>query len=244
MKRHFTLIELLVVIAIIAILAAILLPALNSARQRGLAADCISRLKQVGTAIMMYSDASDGFLPGSCDTQGKYWTEILSQTNLLPGDPSTSDPDRKMVYRCPSIPLTSGVAVNWAQRTYGMRINMDKAWKTRKYIPLKRVQSSSQIMYVADSWHLNNRIPALEFDGGLAYYNANYAGHDSSIAAIHANQCNMMFLDGHADALAPEELLAIERKRWRDPDDQHVGNTSKPSTLSCFDMNYNQRKYQ
>ena len=244
MKRHFTLIELLVVIAIIAILAAILLPALNSARQRGLAADCISRLKQVGTAIMMYSDASDGFLPGSSDPQGKYWTEVLSATNLLPGDPKTADPDRNMVYRCPSIPLTSGVAVNWANRTYGMRMNMDKGWKTRKYIPLKRVQSPSQIMYVSDSFDATNRVPCLEIDGGLAYYNANYAGGDQAVAAIHANRANMMFLDGHADALEPLQLLAIERKRWRDPEDQHVGNTSKPSSLYYFDMNYVKQKYQ
>ncbi len=61
--KHFTLIELLVVIAIIAILAAMLLPALQKARQTAAGAKCMSSLKQVGTFFAMYTGDNNGFMP-------------------------------------------------------------------------------------------------------------------------------------------------------------------------------------
>lgn len=73
-KGKFTLIELLVVIAIIAILAAILLPALNSARERGRATSCLNNIRQLGVANLLYAESNADYFIFDADWGRKiYW---------------------------------------------------------------------------------------------------------------------------------------------------------------------------
>ena len=99
-QRGFTLIELLVVITIIAILAAMLLPALSRAKAKAKQSYCYNNLKQMGLAMLMYADESNGRVPRGNDP---FWWQVFIP--YLGGTKAARDEyGRVRVYTCPSYP--------------------------------------------------------------------------------------------------------------------------------------------
>ncbi|MBQ9501549.1 MAG: type II secretion system protein [Lentisphaeria bacterium] len=96
-RTKFTLIELLVVISIIAVLAAMLMPALSTARMRGQQASCSSNLRQIGNYAAFYCTANDDFIPPAYWDNTGTWYDLLLDAGRIDAVKVKSG----RMYRCP-----------------------------------------------------------------------------------------------------------------------------------------------
>ena len=114
--RFFTLIELLVVIAIISILSALLLPALGKAKTQAYSIQCISNMKQIGTAINSYAADFNSYIPpaNADETYTNMWHHALSGTGNAP-----SYAKQPAIYQCPAAAKSTSQFYTTGYRVHG-----------------------------------------------------------------------------------------------------------------------------
>lgn len=232
-RAGFTLIELLIVIAVIAVLAAMILPALLKAKAAARRVECLTRLKQWGQATFSYVDESEGFIPreGALNTGEVFcnnwaqvrhpnsrdvWYNALSPHVGVPPASSYALPlsragfyERSSLFHCPSARFPAGTSLSeMAYFSIAMNSQLIEPPTNVPTIAFSRIQQTSKTVLFLDGLLAGEKpvcVGQADIELGQPSATANrFAG------MRHSGSGNLVFADGHAESMPGRKVVQTQ----------------------------------